>query len=189
MTLLPDDDEITVVADCKLVDAETLGLCSPSGRAPRGPTLPRHYRGRSFDYVLPINLGEGEERLSNETWRLLVVWSDRLAARFESSQGGKLEREAESLAKAHKKQLSRGLANEADAQKAATRVVERLKLHRAEVSVRSKERTLERSRPGRPKEGEAAPKELVWLVDIDLQTRHRCHRDAPTSGLLLSPHH
>ncbi|MCB9765445.1 MAG: IS1634 family transposase [Alphaproteobacteria bacterium] len=207
--LLPDEDEITVVADCKLVDADTLGQLSRSGfhmvslvpktfglraglidRAwaaeadieawpilaerpgPKKADPPRLYRGRSFHEVLPVTFDtddEGQTILSHETWRFLVVHSDQLAARFDKSLPGKLEREAGTVAETHKRQLTKGFACEADALQAAERLVKGLKLHRAEVSVRSEERTLKRERRGRPRNGEAAPTEIVWFADVALE--------------------
>lgn len=207
--LLPDEDEVTLVADCKLVDADTLGQVLTSGFhfvslvpktfALRGslideawrdgpqvedwPVLarrpgkkkadpPRLYRGRSYERELPVRFGpdqDGESGLSHETLRFLVVWSDQLVGRFDEALEGKLRRESETFNKACRKQLSKGFACEADARKAAARLAKTLKWHRAELSLHSEERTLKRSRPGRPRKGEEAPTETVWHAEFLLQ--------------------
>ena len=207
-TLLPQRDQITIVADSKLVDAETLGqlfrsglhvislvpntfkvrkelvdqawsdlpevgswpiLAQQPGKKKAAP--PQHYRGRSYRRTIPIKLGRndaGEPIVSEESLRLLVVCSDRLAARFERSLPDKLKREQASFEKQRKKHLKRDFACEQDARSTAERLTKKLALHTPHISVSQVERTRKRARSGRPRKDEPEPTEVVWTVDISL---------------------
>lgn len=203
-TLLPKEHEVTIVADCKIVDAVTIGqllqqglhivslvpetfnvrtelvgtaisehpdvqqwplLASKPGRKKADPST--SYRGLSYERELAVLYDDGGEKVKAKVpMRFLVVHSEQLQNRFESSLADKMRREIVSVqegrARAHKK----GFACETDARRAAEQLVSSLQLYKAEIEVSSEERLLKRARRGRPRNGEEAAVEVVWGFSI-----------------------
>ena len=205
--LLPEDDEVTLVADCKLVDANTIGkvlgaglhfvsllpnsfslraeliedawksrpalsqwpvLAEKPGRRKADPHI--KYRGFSFARTFPVLLDTGKQGFtpvkSNEPLRFLVLYSDALAAKFERSLPGKLQKEVKKLQVAEKKLNKDGFACEADARTAASSAAAKISLHNVDVQVAVEERKVKRSRRGRPRAGEVTPTKSVWTVSL-----------------------
>ena len=209
--LLPDEDDVTVVGDCKLVDGQTLGqllsagfhfvsllpdsyaqraeliadaweeqpdaalwplLGSHPGRLKSDP--PTLYRGRSVEAPFPVLLhraaadgGEGpsEGVPSVETMRFLVVHSDALAALFDAQLDGRLASERESVVTAVARVNRKPASCQSDAMRTGAKAIPRLRFHTAQVSVHSEERRQKRTARGRPRTGDEAPTETVWIVD------------------------
>jgi len=226
--LLPDEDEVTVVGDCKLFDGQTLGQLMSAGfhfvslvpdsyaqraeliaaaweREPDAslwPLLGSHpgrlksdpptlYRGRSVEAPFPVllhrNLADGEEGPpegvpSLETLRFLVVHSDALAALFDAQLEGRLASERDSVATALARVNRKPASCEADATATARKALPKLRFHTAEVSVHPEVRELKRARRGRPRAGEEAPTETVWIaeavVELDSEAVLRGRRHA-----------
>jgi transposase len=208
--LLPAPDDVTVVADCKLVDGETLGLLTGSGfhfvslvpktfnvrgelidevwsHAPDVADWPilatkpgakkadpmRHYRGMSrtgaFNVAFPAPSPDESPVESLELFRCLVVHSEDLEARFDSSIDGKLEREAAKLQKTHKRLLAEEYACAADAEQAVGPLVRKLKWHVASVTVEERQVVEKRSKRGRPRKDAPPPEtRTVYVPQVHL---------------------
>jgi len=209
--LLPDEDDVTIVGDCKLVDAQTVGqllaagfhfisllpdsynlraelvaaaweaqpdaalwplLGSHPGRLKSDP--PTLYRGRSVEAPFPVLLhrrpaagGEGppEGVPSVETLRFLVVHSDSLAALFDAQLDQRLADERKKVAAAVERVNRKPASCMDDASSGGRNAIPKLRFHTTEVSVRSEERPVKRTRRGRPPTGAETPTETVWVVD------------------------
>jgi transposase len=199
-SLVRPDDEVTFVADCKLVDKNTVGqlldenfhfisllpgtfaqrkqlidtaheqdielmeLAREPGRTKDKPD--RVYRGTSYIQSFPVQDPHivGNEGLRTERMRFLLVESSQLAAKFDSSLEGKLEREAKRFEKALQKTTKKPFSCHDDAAKSRDKLLKTLKLHCAKVDVVGKEVTLKRSRTGRPRKGEEPPTETQYRL-------------------------
>ncbi len=213
--LLPDTDQVTVVADCKAVDAITIGRVLDEGLhvislVPRSyklrgemidaaweacpelsewPELQRKPGRRKADphkvysgwsITMPFEVKRQRERADGEgtelyettvPMRMLVVHSTTLAAKFERSLERKLNKERASLDKFVKKHQrnDEGFFCEADARKAAEKLLVQTRLLSVETFTESKEVPVKRARAGRPKAGEKTPTKTVWTVRFSSQ--------------------
>lgn len=232
--LLPPEDEVTVVADCKAVDAVTIGrvidqglhivslvpdtfkmrgtlieaaweacpdleewpeLARSPGRRKADPD--KVYRGwstvESFGIERQVVGPDGAPRPTrvDQDMRYLVVFSSRLAKRFDATLGAKLAREQAKLDTFSKAANRKGYACEADALAAANRTTARLKMLGARPVVEREERKLKRPRRGRPKKGEEAPTEVVYTVRFEVERDEEAierHRQRASCFVLISAH-
>ena len=185
--LLPEDGEVTVVGDCKLVDTFTLEHLASHGwhfvsLVPNTFAVRRALieRVRDEGIELPL-LWEGPGRHKGEVrryhgasfevpltqegeqaYRHLVVRSDQLLGQFERALPDKLTKEAVRVDKAVRKLAVKGFSCREDAEAAVGRVMDKVRLHRVEVAYEAQEVKLKRSRPGRPRKGEVTPTATVW---------------------------
>lgn len=213
--LLPPEDEVTIVGDCKLVDGQTVGQLLSAGfhfvsllpdayslrtdlieaawdaepDASAWPLLGSHpgrrkadppvlYRGRSFERPLPVLLqrppedgaaGPAEGIPSEEMMRFVVVYSDGLAALFDGQLDGRLTKEREAVAAAVEAANRKPTACEVDGVKAATKGIPKLRFHRCSVRANPVTRPVKRATRGRPRKGEEAPTETVWIVEATVE--------------------
>ena len=204
-TVLPDAHEVTIVADCKLVDAATIGqlladglhvvslvpetfnvrrelieatvkdhpdidawpvLATKPGRKKADPPL--LYRGVCYtrDFAVLTDADSETERKVVRPMRFVVVHSEQLKNRFDSSLADRMHKEIMRLQESRVRLHKNGFACEADAREAAQQLVDKLKFHSAEIEVRPEQRKVKRARPGRPRKGEAVPMEVRWTFGI-----------------------
>ena len=126
------------------------------------------YRG--FSYEAPMQVRTGPEGESwEEEMRFVVVYSDKLAAKFDASLDGKLSAEHDRVSKQVTQLNKKGFACEEDALAAVQGLVSKLRLHTHTLSTREETEVLKRARRGRPKNGETAPERKVWRLSVDLE--------------------
>lgn len=126
------------------------------------------YRGFSYTEPFQVCVEEDEEPWT-EDMRFVVVYSDKLAAKFDASLEAKLTKEREKLDKQLARLNKKGFACEADALAAVEPLVSRLRLHSHTVSSREETEVLKRARPGRPKKGEKPPERKVWKLSVEVE--------------------
>ncbi len=119
--------------------------------------------------MLDSGRGDQEPAASSEDLRFLVLHSDALAAKFERSLPGRLEREVKALVSEGKRLNRSGFACEADARQAAERAASKATLHDVSIELTVEERRVKRSRRGRPPAGETPPTKSVWTVSLHTQ--------------------
>ena len=207
VNLLPDEREVTLVGDCKLVDKHTLGrvlraglhfvslvpntfnvrrdliaqacadrpdveawpeLAEKPGRRQADPAA--YYRG--FSYVRPLHVlledDEGQGPHSIEELRFLVVWSDKLAKKFDASLDQKLAKEAEKLQTGARLANRKPFGCEADARAAADRIIGKSAYHAVAVNIECTVVPVRRPRPGRPRNGEVRETQEEWRFTLQL---------------------
>ncbi len=193
--LLPKEDDVTIVADCKLVDGQTIGqvlsagfhfisllpepdvdgwpvLGSHPGRRKADPTT--YYRGWSVERPFPVLLHKAPSASapgplpavqSVETMRFLVVHSDALAALFDGQLEGRLDAGRAAVVKALEKVNNKPASCEKDAVKIAQKALPTLRFHRAQMEVREEVRPVKRAGRGRPLKDAVPPTETMWIID------------------------
>lgn len=185
--LLPADDEVTIVGDCKLVDGQTLGQLLtagfhfvsllPDNYSLRGELVSDAWKAEPNATAWPL-LGSHPGRkkadpaegvASVETMRFLIVHSDSLAALFDAQLDARLTKEqmqvAATVANANRKPAS----CEEDALRTARKALPKLRFHRAELTARAEQRPLKLPNRGRPRKGEERPMETVYLVSASVE--------------------
>lgn len=194
--LLPREDDVTLVHDCKVFDPVTLGQVLDAGF--HFVTLvPRTYglRERVVDNALAsgdlVELAREDGRTKADPdrvyrgtsfqttfmvgegdharqvrLRFLAVESSQLAAKFEAGLADLLARDRAALEKAMRAIGKRRFDCESDAEEAVKSTVAEPRLHRATVEVAAEDLDLPRTRRGRPRSGEAAPHRTVYRVRL-----------------------
>ncbi len=109
---------------------------------------------------------EQEEEIDGHPYRLVVYHSSQLDRRKEKSFQTELTKEQERIVKAAGLLGSQSFSCEADAKREAESFLDQFKdaFHHVTASVLPREREIPRMAPGRPKKGEEAQSETVYVV-------------------------
>ena len=109
---------------------------------------------------------EQEEEIDGHPYRLVVYHSSQLDRRKEKSFATELTKEQERIVKAAGLLGSQSFSCEADAKREAESFLDQFKdaFHHVTASVLPREREIPRMAPGRPKKGEEAQSETVYVV-------------------------
>ena len=109
---------------------------------------------------------EQEEEIDGHPYRLVVYHSSQLDRRKEKSFETELTKEQERIVKAAGLLGLQSFSCEADAKREAESFLEQFKdaFHHVTASVLPREREIPRTAPGRPKKGEEAQSETVYVV-------------------------
>ena len=109
---------------------------------------------------------EQEEEIDGHPYRLVVYHSSQLDRRKEKSFQTELTKEQERIVKAAGLLGSQSFSCEADAKREAESFLDQFKdaFHHVTASVLPREREIPRTAPGRPKKGEEAQSETVYVV-------------------------
>lgn len=118
---------------------------------------------------------EQEEEIDGHPYRLVVYHSSQLDRRKEKSFEAELAKEQQGIVKAGSLLGAQAFSCEADATREADRFLEQFKdaFHHVTASVLSREREIPRPAPGRPKKGEEAKTETVYVVRAQPGERKR----------------
>jgi transposase len=109
---------------------------------------------------------EQEEEIDGHPYRLVVYHSSQLDRRKEKSFATELTKEQERIVKASGLLGLQSFSCEADAKREAESFLDQFKdaFHHVTASVLPREREIPRTAPGRPKKGEEAQSETVYVV-------------------------
>ena len=118
---------------------------------------------------------EQEEEIDGHRYRLVVCHSSQLDRRKEKSFEAELVKEQQGIAKAGSLLGAQAFSCEADATREKDRFLDQFKdaFHHVTASVLSREREIPRPAPGRPKKGEEAKTETVYVVSAQPGERKR----------------
>jgi transposase len=188
--LLPEDGDVTVVADCKLVDGFTIGLLESHGwhfisLVPASFSVRRTLIEQVSDAQaeLPM-LWEGPGRRTGEVrryygasfdaelgkhgnYRHLVVRSDQLTALFDKQLPKTLHKAETRVNKALRRLNRQGFSCPEDAEAAVEQLRQRLRFHTLTAVIEPELVQEKRSRPGRPRQGEQPVTRTVWRPRLD----------------------
>lgn len=146
--------------------AEWPVLGSKPGRRKGDPDT--YYRGFSYEAPMCVRI-DPDGKSWDEEMRFVVVYSDRLAAKFDATLDKKLDKERAKLDKQLARLNRKGFACEPDALAAVEPLVAKLRFHAHTVAATEETVVLKRARPGRPRKGEKPPEKKVWRVAVVLE--------------------